>query len=257
MLRWAGFRRQGSDELFKIDDKRLGASDAVAAAVKEIWTKVAAAFPVVGYSQARTCCARFYEIYAYTQPATGDHSDRLADRAEYCFFVFCPAAFPIKTAVVLTRETNSQEPHIHSSVPEGQHTRTTPPEPGTLSRKPQYKALPPVPAGLCATESVKSNQGVCVCWGGRSGSSTRLCVRISLVSCFCLPRETRASERRDGFGIQLAVDRQRGEHEERVGPLHPGREAGADQAVQQSREHPLERIENGPVRGAVHGKRGS
>ncbi|CAN0500995.1 unnamed protein product, partial [Ectocarpus sp. 12 AP-2014] len=42
-------------------------------------------------------CARFYEIYAYTQPpATGDHSDRLADRAEYCFFCILSSRIPIQ-----------------------------------------------------------------------------------------------------------------------------------------------------------------
>ncbi|CAN0568104.1 unnamed protein product, partial [Ectocarpus sp. 12 AP-2014] len=51
MPRRAGFRRQGSDELFEVDRSRLGVSDAVAAAVKEICTKLAAAFPVIGYNQ--------------------------------------------------------------------------------------------------------------------------------------------------------------------------------------------------------------
>ncbi|CAB1102786.1 unnamed protein product [Ectocarpus sp. CCAP 1310/34] len=51
MPRRAGFRRQGSDELFEVDRSRLGVSDAVAAAVKEICTKLAAVFPVIGYNQ--------------------------------------------------------------------------------------------------------------------------------------------------------------------------------------------------------------
>ncbi|CAM9315694.1 unnamed protein product [Ectocarpus sp. 6 AP-2014] len=51
MPRRAGFRRQGSDELFEVDRSRLGVSNTVAAAVKEICTKLAAAFPVIGYNQ--------------------------------------------------------------------------------------------------------------------------------------------------------------------------------------------------------------
>ncbi|CAN0194017.1 unnamed protein product [Ectocarpus fasciculatus] len=51
MPRRAGFRRQGSDELFEVDRSRLGANDAVAAAVKEICTKLVATFPVIGYNQ--------------------------------------------------------------------------------------------------------------------------------------------------------------------------------------------------------------
>ncbi|CAM9806514.1 unnamed protein product [Ectocarpus sp. 12 AP-2014] len=156
MPRWAGFRRQGRDVLFKVDRKRGAQSLPAAASPRSLVRSCNS--DTAGATTGS--CARFYEIYAYTQPpVTGDHSDRLADRSEYCFFCILSSRIPIQdSSSYLERLTRRS--HTLSSVPEGQHTRTTPPEPARSSRKPQDKALPPT--GLCATESVESNQGVCV-----------------------------------------------------------------------------------------------
>ncbi|CAM9954362.1 unnamed protein product [Ectocarpus sp. 12 AP-2014] len=165
MPRWAGFRRQGRDVLFKVDRKRgaIGMSQSRFLPADRLQEMHQGKAHVVGYEQLSSSCARFYEIYAYTQPpVTGDHSDRLADRPteqNIVFFCILSSRIPIQdSSSYLERLTRRS--HTLSSVPEGQHTRTTPPEPARSSRKPQDKALPPT--GLCATESVESNQGVCV-----------------------------------------------------------------------------------------------
>ncbi|CAN0119323.1 unnamed protein product, partial [Ectocarpus sp. 8 AP-2014] len=202
MLRWAGFRRQGSDELFKIDHKRLGASDTVAAAAKEIWTKVAAAFPVVGYSQARTCCARFYEIYAYTQPATGDHSDRLADRAEYGVLFFCilSSGFPFKTAVVNSRDSLAGATHTQQCSRGTTHACNAS---GAREVK-QEAAIQSIAPGagrtLCHRICITSNQGGGV--GVGDPDPPRGCVCVRVVASFCVfASRGRRGQARGGTGL--------------------------------------------------------
>ncbi|CAN0072828.1 unnamed protein product, partial [Ectocarpus sp. 4 AP-2014] len=143
--------------------------------------------------------------------------------------------------------------HTHSSVPEGQHTRITPPEPGRSSRKPQDKALPPVPTGICATEPVKSNQGCVLGWEIRI-LHTVVCV-CALASFCVFASGGRRGQARDGTGLGSSwrwIGREGNTKNESV-RCTPDPAQAQTRQYKQSREHPLERIENGPISGGGGG----
>ncbi|CAN0092579.1 unnamed protein product [Ectocarpus sp. 8 AP-2014] len=91
------------------------------------------------------------------------------------FFVFCSAGFPFKTAVVNSRDSLAGATHTQQCFRGTTHAYNTSGAREIKQEAAIQRVAPPVPAGLCATESVTSNQGVCI-GVGDPDPATRLCV---------------------------------------------------------------------------------
>ncbi|CAM9818327.1 unnamed protein product [Ectocarpus fasciculatus] len=219
MPRWAGFRRQGRDELFKIDRNRLGASDAVAAAVKEVYTTaVAAAFPVVGYNQPQWSESRHGTGYKASQ-CSPERLEKISRRSRLYYTILHELLAPARSTLDNPRAISLQRPHTAVfQRTHAQHLRS----PGDQAGSRKTTNCP-----RCWTLCVPQNlatQGVCE--GVRDPGSVhhpskRVCVGHPLLFSPTTERGV-PNDGRDGFGTQVAVDRQRGEHQDRDGPLHPG-----------------------------------